>query len=86
VLERGVGLDDGVTSPSKIRPVHSPPFNYAIIIHEGRNRQVRRMFASVGFQVLELKRIRIETVTIAGLSEGDSRKLTSQEIKSLNKT
>ena len=84
-LEQGQELEDGKTSPSKVRVVNSPPFNYSITIHEGKNRQVRRMFASLGFQVLELKRIRIDTLTIGGLQEGDTRELATREIQSLKK-
>jgi 23S rRNA pseudouridine2605 synthase len=65
--------------------VKSPLFNYSITIHEGKKRQVRRMFASLGYQVLELKRIRIDTLTIDGLSEGDTRELTPQEVQFLKK-
>ena len=82
-LEQGEDLEDGKTSPSKIRVVKSPPFNYSITIHEGKNRQVRRMFGMVGFTVLELKRIRIDTLTIAGLPEGASRELTTREVKGM---
>ncbi len=84
-LEQGQELEDGRTSPSRVRVVNSPPFNYSITIHEGKNRQVRRMFASLGFQVMELKRIRIDTLTIAGLSEGDIRELAPREIKALKR-
>ncbi len=84
-LEKGTELEDGKTSPSKIKVVNSHPFNYSITIHEGKNRQVRRMFGMVGYTVLELKRIRIDTLTLAGLSEGDSRELTPREIKSLKR-
>ena len=82
-LERGEKLEDGRTSPARVRVMNSPPFNYSITIHEGKNRQVRRMFASLGHQVLELKRIRIGTLTIGGLAEGAARELTPREVKAL---
>ena len=84
-LEKGVHLEDGKTAPAKIKEVKATPFNYSITIHEGRNRQVRRMFASLGYRVLELKRIRLDTLTIAGLPEGAARELTAGEIQSLKK-
>ena len=82
-LESGVLLEEGKTSPAKVRAVNSPPFKYSITIHEGKKREVRRMFASLKHQVRELKRIRIDTLTIAGLSEGDIRELTPREVKGL---
>ena len=51
----------------------------------GKKRQVRHMFASLGYRVLGLKRIRIDVLTIDGLSSGDTRELTSEEIQSLKK-
>lgn len=82
-LEKGVYLEDGKTSPARIKGLKAVPFNYSITIHEGRNRQVRRMFASLGYRVLELKRIRMDALTIKGLPEGASRELTAAEVKGL---
>lgn len=84
-LEKGLDLEDGKTSPARVKVVKSHPFNYSITIHEGKKRQVRRMFASLGYRVLELKRIRIDVLTIDGLSAGDTRELTPKEIQSLKK-
>ncbi len=84
-LEKGLDFGDGKTSPAKVKVVKLPPFNYSIIMHEGKKRQIRRMFASMGYRVLEIKRIRIDALTIDGLSEGDSRELTPGEIRSLKK-
>ena len=84
-LEKGLDLEDGKTSPARVQVVKSPSFNYSITLHEGKKRQVRRMFASLGYRVLKLKRIRIDVLTIDGLSTGDTRELTPGEIKSLKK-
>lgn len=84
-LERGLDLADGRTAPAKVEVVESSPFNYSITIHEGKKRQVRRMFAALGYTVLELKRIRIDVLTIDGLAAGDTRELTPKEIQSLNR-
>jgi len=84
-LEKGLDLEDVKTSTARVKVVKSPPFNYSITLHEGKKRQVRRMFASLGYQVLELKRIRIDVLTIDGLSVGDARELTLKEIQSLKK-
>jgi 23S rRNA pseudouridine2605 synthase len=85
LLEKGMDLEDGKTSPAKVNVVKSSPYNYSITIHDGKKRQVRRMFASLGYQVRELKRIRIDVLTIDGLSTGDTRELTPKEIRSLKK-
>jgi len=84
-LEKGLDFKDGNTSPAKIKVIKSPTYNYSITIHEGKKRQVRRMFVYLGYRVLELKRIRIDVLTIDGLSEGDTRELTPREIQSLKK-
>ena len=84
-MEKGLDLEDGKTSPARVKVVKSHPFNYSITIHEGKKRQARRMFASLGYRVLELKRIRIDVLTIDGLSAGDTRELTPKEIQTLKK-
>lgn len=52
-----------------------------ITIHEGRNRQVRRMFEAIGHPVIKLKREQYGFLTLAGLTAGDSRELTPHEVK-----
>ena len=84
-LETGLELADGLTGAAKLRAVNIPPFNYAIIIREGRKRQIRRMFAALGYRVLELKRIRISGLKLGALAEGRTRELTSDEIKELKR-
>ena len=82
-LETGVALEDGYTSPAGLQAVNIPPYNYSIIIHEGRKRQIRRMYATLGHQVMELKRIRISGLKIGSLGEGQTRELTPAELKEL---
>ncbi len=83
-LKKGVRLEDGMTHPAKVREVaSSPPFNYSIIIHEGRKRQVRRMFESLGHRVLALKRIRMGNLNLGNLPEGKTRPLSAREVRSL---
>lgn len=83
-LERGVRLEDGLTHPARVKADSaSPPFNYSITIHEGRKRQVRRMFERLGHPVLALKRIRIGKLTLGKLKEGEVRRLKPPEIKAL---
>lgn len=86
-IETGIELADGLTSPARIRPVRGfPPFNYSITLHEGRNRQVRRMFEFLGYRVLALRRVRVGTLELGDLKEGEIRPLSPAEVKSLLKS
>ena len=80
-LREGVALEDGMTAPAKVARVSDGVIR--ITIHEGRNRQVRRMCESVGFPVERLVRTRIGGVGDASLSPGDYRELTQKEITRL---
>jgi 23S rRNA pseudouridine2605 synthase len=82
-LEEGLELDDGVTHRASVRPVKEGPFNYSIAIHEGRKRQVRRMFEKIGHRVLALKRVRMGTLRLGDLGEGEVRELTVEEVRAL---
>lgn len=85
-LEEGIKLEDGVTSPAQIKMDTSlPRFSYNLVIHEGRKRQVRRMFERLGHPVLELKRVRFGGLELGSLKEGEIRKLKKTEIKRLLK-
>lgn len=81
LLRRGVELADGVTAPAK---VSSPsPGLLRIVIHEGRNRQVRRMVAAVGGEVTRLVRTRIGPVSDPHLAPGAWRPLDTAELRAL---
>lgn len=86
-LEKGVHLEDGVTAPAKVKLLSADRRkNTAIIeltIHEGRNRQVRRMFEKIGHPVMKLKRERLAFLDLTGLNAGESRPLTPHEVKQL---
>jgi 23S rRNA pseudouridine2605 synthase len=82
-LERGIGLDDGMTYPAAVREVGGEPFTYSVTIHEGRKRQVRRTFAALGHRVRGLERVRIGGLRIGNLPPGEVRELTSGEVRSL---
>lgn len=86
-IEKGVRLEDGVTAPSSIRKVKKTDANswVEIMIHEGRNRQVKRMFEKVGHPVLKLKRTRIANLELGDLPPGSYRFLTVDELKSLKR-
>jgi 23S rRNA pseudouridine2605 synthase len=80
-LRDGVELDDGVTSPAQVSRVSEGLLR--IVIHEGRNRQVRRMCAAVGHDVTRLVRTRIGPIQDATLSPGSSRQLSLAEVRRL---
>ncbi|MDY6911348.1 MAG: pseudouridine synthase [Chloroflexota bacterium] len=83
-LQSGVWLADGKTYLARVKRVNNRfPFNYSITIHEGRNRQVRRMFEELGYQVSALKRIRIGKLHLSNLKEGEVRELSGRKIKGL---
>lgn len=77
-LRRGVVLEDGITAPAKVGKVSDTLIR--ITIHEGRNRQVRRMCDAVGFKVLRLVRTRIGPIRDQHLSPGQWRFLDNAEI------
>jgi 23S rRNA pseudouridine2605 synthase len=80
-LRNGVELDDGVTAPAKVS--QPDPGVLRITIHEGRNRQVRRMCEAVGHPVTRLVRTRIGPISDRSLQPGSWRELTSDEWRQL---
>lgn len=84
-IRSGVELDGSMTAPAKAENIKRPQkgFEVKITIHEGRNRQVRRMLEAVGANVLALKRISVGSVTLGNLPEGKWRKLSDAEINKL---
>ena len=82
-LRDGVVLDDGRTSPARVRQVD--PGVLEITIHEGRKRQVRRMCEAVGRRVVDLRRVRFGPLTLGTLEPGRSRRLTPAEVEKLRK-
>jgi pseudouridine synthase len=88
-LREGLTLDDGtVTRPAKVRVLGTPRGEDAatwleVVLTEGKNRQVRRMGAAVGHDVLDLVRVRIGRLGLAGLAPGEWRELGPEEIQSL---
>ena len=84
-LEKGIELEDGVTHGAAVKSIKAaPPFNYSITLHEGRKRQVRRMFASLGHRVVALRRVREGSLTLGGLGEGHVRELSAAEVGRLS--
>jgi 23S rRNA pseudouridine2605 synthase len=82
-LREGVMLEDGMTAPARASPV--APRAVRLVIHEGRNRQVRRMCAAVGRRVLRLVRTRIGPVADRRLGPGQWRPLTVDEVRALER-
>ncbi|HUY65488.1 MAG TPA: pseudouridine synthase [Acidimicrobiales bacterium] len=80
-LRQGVELDDGPTAPARVAVVS--PSLLRIVIHEGRNRQVRRMCEAVGHPVLRLVRTRIGPLADPSLGPGSYRVLTFDEVRGL---
>ena len=85
-LERGILLEDGMTAPAVVKRLMSGDYNYRIIIHEGKKRQVRRMFEHISHPVKALKRARIGNLRIGELEEGAVRLLTGRELKELTRS
>ena len=80
-LREGVELDDGTTAPARVSKPE--PGLVRLTIHEGRNRQVRRMLEAVGHPVERLVRVRIGPVTDRRLAPGAWRLLTDDERRAL---
>ena len=80
-LREGVVLEDGRTAPARVAQVG--PHGLRITIHEGRNRQVRRMCEAVGHPVRRLVRTRVGPIRIGTLAPGEWRELTPGEVRAL---
>ena len=83
LLRAGIELDDGLTAPAEVYLLDANTVE--VTIHEGRNRQVRRMFAAVGCDVKRLRRIKFAGLTLDGLKVGKWRSLTAAEVAALYK-
>jgi 23S rRNA pseudouridine2605 synthase len=82
-LREGVELDDGLTAPAKVSVVGDGLLR--ITIHEGRNRQVRRMCDAVGHPVRRLVRVRIGPIADRRLAPGQWRPLAQDEVRALER-
>jgi 23S rRNA pseudouridine2605 synthase len=80
-LRRGIELEDGRTAPAEVIRVSRQEIE--IVLHEGRNRQVRRMVEAVGNRVVSLRRIRFGSLALGKLAKGGSRRLSEGEIAQL---
>ena len=98
-LRAGIDLKDGLTLPARIKIINEPDFPprippirqreniptcwLSLSLIEGRNRQVRRMTAAIGFPTLRLVRVRIKKLTLEKLKQGEVKELTFEEVKKL---
>jgi 23S rRNA pseudouridine2605 synthase len=80
-LEHGVQLEDGPTAPAEVTRIGEREIE--IVLREGRNRQVRRMFEAVGNTVVGLCRVRFGSLELGDLREGASRRLADEEVERL---
>ena len=86
-LKNGVVIDGRKTKKARIKLKKIDKINNTSIveltIHEGRNHQVKKMFESIGYEVLKLKREKIAFLDLSGLKSGEYRKLNPKEVKKL---
>ena len=100
-LRDGIILKDGETLPAKVKIINDPNFParippirerkniptswLSIILIEGRNRQVRRMTAAIGYPTLRLVRVRMKNILLGNLKIGDVKKMNENEVTRLTK-
>lgn len=86
-LEQGVAIEAYITAPAKVKVVSATPATskLSITIHEGKNRQVRKMCEAVGHDILKLERVALGELTLGKLKVGEYRLLTPTEITYLKK-
>lgn len=86
-LENGVIIDNKKTAPCRLKIKKKDKNNNTsiveLVIHEGKNHQVKKMFGAVGVEVLKLKRERFAFLDLSGLKPGEYRKLSLKEVKML---
>lgn len=86
-LEKGIFIEGKKTAPAKITTLSESLKigRYRIVIHEGRKREIRKMFAAIGHPVIHLRRTKFAGLTARGLKPGGWRHLTQNEVDSLKK-
>jgi len=86
-LRAGIKLEDGLTAPAKVNAVEydreKDLTTVEIVITEGRNRQVRRMFEAIGHPVRQLKRVKFAFLTLVGVRRGAYLHLEADEVETL---
>ncbi|MBQ9425256.1 MAG: rRNA pseudouridine synthase [Erysipelotrichaceae bacterium] len=86
-LEGGVQIDDYISAPCQIELVKTNEkqntSSLKVIIHEGKNREIRKMFETIGCKVIRLHRIREANIGLGNLKSGEYRRLKPHEVKKL---
>ena len=84
-MQRGMKLDDGPAQPARLRVVAArrDASSVDVTIHEGRNRQVRRMFEELGHPVIGLTRLHFGPIGLGTLAPGEIREATKREVSAL---
>ncbi|GIV59113.1 MAG: pseudouridine synthase [Rhodothermaceae bacterium] len=83
-LRQGIELEDGLARADRVAYVApDAPHEVGLMIHEGRNRQVRRMFEALGHEVVQLERVAYAGLTTAGVRRGRWRRLQEKEVRRL---
>jgi pseudouridine synthase len=80
-MEQGMRLEDGMTAPARVKRLS--PNTIEISIHEGRNRQIRRMIKILGLELKSLERVSYSILNLGGLKPGEWRDLSAAEVTSL---
>ncbi len=86
VRRGGVVIDGRATQPAEVTPIGKAPrggTRVAVVLHEGRNREIRRLFAAAGFKVRRLARTAVGPVELGDIPEGEGRELEPAEVASL---
>lgn len=86
-FKKGVLLRDGITLPAEMSVVQIDETTSVlqVTLHEGRNRQIRRMCKTVGINLLDLQRIAFGPIALGDVKEGEYRELTTEEVEKLKK-
>jgi pseudouridine synthase len=86
-LRAGVPLEDGLTAPARVRRIGGRDSDLLeLTLHEGRNRQVKRMCEHVGHRVRTLERVAFGSLQLGDLAPGQARRLTEPELAALTAT
>ncbi|OGS33925.1 MAG: hypothetical protein A2293_02480 [Elusimicrobia bacterium RIFOXYB2_FULL_49_7] len=84
-FRRGIRLEEGMTLPAQIEAIAPGGTQYRIILHEGKNRQIRRMMEALGVKVLRIRRVAYGNLTLGNLKSGLFRHLTENELRKLKR-
>ncbi|MGE5480403.1 MAG: pseudouridine synthase [Chloroflexota bacterium] len=84
-ISEGVELEDGKTSPCEVLVHPAEPDKVTLSLHEGRNREVKRIFETLGYDVKQLDRKFFAGLSASGMKRGEYRHLTAKEVRELRK-